>query len=299
MNRARRLALCRCLTLMLGGTATRGAHAGDLADLKARGELRHLGVVYANFVTGAGDGLDVELVQGFARSLGVRYRLVPSDFSTVTRDLLGQEPVAQGQQVHLRGNYEVRGDMIAAGFTVLPWRERVMLFSAPTFPTQVVLVARADSPVRPIVPGNDIQTDIRRTRALIGQGSLLVMPGTCLDPSLYNLTGQGLRLRPHTRSNNLNELVPALLQGDADFSLLDMSSAVLDLDKWAGQIKLLGPVSPLQTMAAAFAPRSPELRQAFNAYLGELRRSGAYARLIDKYYPGIQRSFPAFFSRAG
>ena len=72
MNRARRLALCRCLTLMLGGAATLGAQAGDLADLKARGELRHLGVVYANFVTGAGDGLDVELVQGFARSLGVR-----------------------------------------------------------------------------------------------------------------------------------------------------------------------------------------------------------------------------------
>jgi glutamine transport system substrate-binding protein len=299
MNRARRLALCRCLTLMLGGAATLGAQAGDLADLKARGELRHLGVVYANFVTGAGDGLDVELVQGFARSLGVRYRLVLSDFSTVTRDLLGQAPVAQGQQVQLRGSYEVRGDLVAAGFTVLPWRERVMLFSAPTFPTQVMLVARADSPARPIVPSNDIPTDIERTRALIGRGTVLVMPGTCLDPALYGLSGQGLRLRPFTRSNNLNELVPALLQGDADFSLLDMSSAVLDLDKWAGQIKLLGPVSPLQTMAAAFAPRSPELRQAFNAYLGELQRSGAYARLIDKYYPGIQRSFPAFFSRAG
>jgi hypothetical protein len=36
--------------------------------------------------------------------------------------------------------------MIAIGFTVLPWREKVLLYSAPTFPSQVLLVARADSP---------------------------------------------------------------------------------------------------------------------------------------------------------
>ena len=52
--------------------------ADDLADIKARGELRHLGINYANFVTGAGDGFDVELVQGFAKHIGVKYKLVPT-----------------------------------------------------------------------------------------------------------------------------------------------------------------------------------------------------------------------------
>jgi hypothetical protein len=293
------LTVCRGLLVSLACLWSLHASAGDLADLKARGELRQLGVVYANFVTGAGDGLDVELVQGFAASLGLRYRLVNTDFSSVVSDLLGQEAVVQGDKVQLRGHFPVRGDLIAGGFTVLPWRSRVLLFSTPTFPTQVMLVARADSSSRPITPSADIQADIQATKALIGRGSLLVMPGTCLDPSLYGLTGRGLQLRPYTRSNNLNELVPALLQGDADFSLLDMSSAVLDLDKWAGQIKLLGPVSPVQTMAAAFAPRSPELRQAFDAYLAQIQADGRYARLIDKYYPGIRRSFPAFFARGG
>lgn len=36
--------------------------AADLDEIKARGELRHLGIRYANFVTGSGDGFDVELV---------------------------------------------------------------------------------------------------------------------------------------------------------------------------------------------------------------------------------------------
>ena len=31
--------------------------AADLAEIKQRGEIRHIGIRYANFVTGAGDGL--------------------------------------------------------------------------------------------------------------------------------------------------------------------------------------------------------------------------------------------------
>lgn len=41
------------------------ANAADLPEIKARGELHHLGIRYANFVTGAGDGFDAELTQGF------------------------------------------------------------------------------------------------------------------------------------------------------------------------------------------------------------------------------------------
>jgi hypothetical protein len=107
--------------------------AADLADIRARGEIRHLGIHYANFVTGAGDGFDVELVQGFARRLGVRYRLVPTDFYNVIRDLLGKDVVRQGDEVTLRGDYPVQGDLIATGFTMLPWREKVLLYWAPTF----------------------------------------------------------------------------------------------------------------------------------------------------------------------
>ena len=67
--------------------------AADLAEIKQRGEIRHIGIRYANFVTGAGDGLDVELMQGFAKRIGVSYKLVYSDFYSVIRDLLGKDVV--------------------------------------------------------------------------------------------------------------------------------------------------------------------------------------------------------------
>ncbi len=282
--------------------------AVDLAEIRARGELRHLGIRYANFVTGSGDGFDVELVRGFAEHLGVRYTLVYSDFYAVIRDLLGKEVVRENAVLRLEGDYPVRGDMIAAGFTVLPWREEVLLFSAPTFPSQVLLVARTDSELSPIevraAPGvgavadalAEVDADIKATKALIGNRSLLVMEGTVLDPDNYGLSGDVLDLRVYTRSSNLNEMVPALLEHDAELTLLDVPDVILDLRKWAGRIKILGPVSEQQLMAAAFSTDSPQLRAAFDDYLRELKRDGRYDTLVDRYYPGIRRYFPEFFA---
>lgn len=273
------------------------AQAADLQEIKARGELRHLGIRYANFVTGAGDGFDVELVQGFARHLGVKYTLVYSDFYNVIRDLLGKDVVRQGNEVSLTGDFPVKGDMIATGFTVLPWRQAVLLYSQPTFPSQVMLVAPSDSPYKPIPGGKDLKEDIQATKALIGKKSLLVMERTCLDPANYGLKNIGIDLKPYSKSTNINEMVPTLLAGGASLTLLDVPSMLLDLRKWSGKIKVLGPVSEHQELAAAFPKDAPELQKAFDAYLKAIRADGTYDRLVDKYYPGIRRYFPEFFAR--
>jgi ABC-type amino acid transport substrate-binding protein len=280
--------------LLLGGPAT----AADLDEIQARGELRHLGIKYANFVTGAGDGFDVELMQGFARRIGVAYKLVYSDFYSVIRDLLGQEVVRRDGEVALTGSFPVKGDVIATGFTVLPWRQAVLSYSAPTFPSQVLLIAPAHSPLQPIAEGEDLDAEIRATKALIGNRSLLVMRQTCLDPASYGLDKVGIDLREYTRSTNLNEMVPALLNREAELTLLDVPDAILDLKKWAGQIKILGPISGHQDLAAAFPKDAPKLRDAFDAYLAKIKADGSYDRLVDKYYPGIRRYFPDFFARA-
>jgi ABC-type amino acid transport substrate-binding protein len=269
----------------------------DLKEIREKGELRHLGIRYANFVTGAGDGFDVELVQGFARHIGVGYKLVYSDFYSVVTDLLGKNVSRKGDTVELSGSHPVKGDMIATGFTILPWREKILLFSDATFPSQVLLVARATSDYKPIKGSTSIDSDIAETRRFIGGRSLLVMEKTCLDPANYDLKGKGLDLRPYTRSTNINEMVPTLLEGSVDFTLLDVPSAILDLQKWAGRIKVLGPISHTQELAAAFPKSSPQLRDAFNAYLRQIRNDGSYDALVRKYYPGIQRYFPEFFAR--
>src|SRR6202790_572568 len=124
--------------------------AADLAEIKQRGEIRHIGIRYANFVTGAGDGLDVELMRGFAKRIGVSYKLVYSDFYSVIRDLLGKDVVRTDCEVTLIGDYRVKGDVISTGFTMLRWREAILLYSDPVLPSQVLLVAPAGCELQPI-----------------------------------------------------------------------------------------------------------------------------------------------------
>jgi Bacterial extracellular solute-binding proteins, family 3 len=282
---------------LLGLLFATSSWAVDLAEIKQRGEIRHIGIRYANFVTGAGDGLDVELMQGFAKRIGVSYKLVYSDFYSVIHDLLGKEAVRKDGKVTLEGNYPVKGDVISTGFTMLPWREAVLLYSEPTLPSQVLLVAPADSELKPIEDGADLAADIASTRKIIGSKSVLVMERTCLDPTNYGLTNVGLDLKAYNKSANLNEMVPAMLNKEAELTLLDVPDAILDLRKWAGKIKILGPISDRQMLATAFPKDAPALRDEFNAYLHDIKASGVYDRLVDKYYPGIRRFFPEYFAK--
>ncbi len=289
--------LSRILLAVCGLMLMSSPQAADLAEIQARGELRHLGIRYANFVTGAGDGFDVELTQGFAKHIGVKYTLVYSDFYSVIRDLLGKNIRIKDGEVVLEGDFPVKGDMIATGFTYLPWRAKVLLFSKPTFPSQVVLIARADSDVKPIQGSDDLTRDIIETKALIGSQTLLVMEKTCLDPANYGLKDNGFELRLYTRSTNINEMVPALLNSEADLSLLDVPDLLLDMRKWAGKFKVIGPISEDQILASAFPEDAPKLRDAFNEYLLMIMSDGTYDRLVDKYYPGIRQYFPDFFKK--
>jgi len=277
------------IVLSLGGLAA----AGDLAQVKERGVLRHLGIPYANFVTGSGDGLEVELTQKFAEYLGVKYEFVKTEWSTVIQDLTGKKVKPKGTEIEIIGEAPVKGDIIANGFTILPWREKAVDFSLPTFPSQIWLIARADSKIRPIKPSHTIEKDVAASKALMKGRSVLSMENTCLDPRLYNLSATGAKVI--CTKGQLNDMAPALLKGDAEMTILDVPDALIALQKWPGKLKIIGPVSDKQQMAPAFAKDSPQLREAYNQFLVKVRKDGTYLRLINKYYPTARSFFPDFF----
>ena len=150
----------------------------------------------------------------------------------------------------------------------------------------------------PIVGSGNLSDDIRKTKAKLPGASTLVMEATCLDPNLYNLAGKGLDLRYYKRSTNLNEMVPAILNRDAETTLLDVPDALIALEKWPGSIKVIGPISEKQVMGVGFRKTSPELRAAYDTFFTKLRKDGTYNALVQKYYPSALSYFPEFFQAA-
>lgn len=281
--------LAGLLLCLAGGTG----YGADIAQIKQEGILRHLGVPYANFVTGSGDGLDVELMQLFAQHLGVEYRYVKTTWEEAIPDLTGKKTVLKGEEVQTIGAVPVKGDVIANGFTVLPSREKKVVFSTPTFPAQVWLIARADSSISPIQPTESIEKDIQIVRGLLNGHTVMGVRGTCLDPDLNDLQATGAKVICFPGS--LNEVAPALINGEAETTILDVPDAMIALEKWPGKIKIIGPISRSQVMGCAFDKSSGELCETFNRFFDQCRKDGTYMRLINKYYPMASSYFPEFF----
>jgi len=255
--------------------------------------IRHLAVPYARFVTGDGHGLDVELIKAFAKDTGREYVEVRTTWADWLSDLTGKKisPGANGPRVMQEA--AKKGELAAHGITVLEWRKAFVDFSIPTFPTQVWIIARADSQVRPIIPSKDLQKDIAQTKMLLGGKTLLGIKGLCVDPALYNLEETGALIRYFEGS--LNDIAPAVLKGEAELALLDAPDAMLALVKWPGQLKIIGPVTEVQDMAVAFAKGSVELRTEFNTFFKNFWKSKKYHELVMDYYPHILKYFPQFF----
>ena len=283
--------LCCLVTMLLAGQAS----ANDLEELKKRGELRHLGVPYANFVDGSGGGLSVAVMQRFAKHLGVKYTYVETSWETVIGDLIGKKVKPVGDDVEITGEVPVRGDLIGNGLTIVPWRQKVVDYSTPTFPTQVWLISGVDSGVLPISPSDNLDTDIAAVKKMLSGRSVLGKNNTCLDPSLYNLEAVGATTSSF--GGNLNDLAPAVINHAADFALLDVPDALVALEKWAGQILVLGPVSPQQHMGVGFRKESRELRLEFNRFFKQLKDDGTYVQLVKKYYPAVFDYYPDFFTQ--
>jgi len=280
----------------LTATAKRGC-AGDLDEVRKAGKLRHLGIVYANFVTREKTGLDVELMQMFSKHIGVAYEFVESDWKNILPDLIGKSVIPRGQsEVEITGEAPVRGDVIATGFTILPWREKLVDFSQKTFPTGVWLIARSDSPIKPIKPTENINKDITAVKRKLSGMSVLTLKNSCLDPDLYGLGNINAIVKLFPADQNLDGMIPAVLAKMADTTLMDVPVALIALENWPGEIKVIGPISPPQKMACAFAKTSPGLRQAFDQFLRKCKADGSYKKLVKKYYPSVFLYYPDFIT---
>ncbi|MCX7816181.1 MAG: transporter substrate-binding domain-containing protein [Syntrophales bacterium] len=268
----------------------------DLKEVRERGVLRHLGIPYAKFVTGTGEGMDVDIMRLFANHLGVRYEFVKTDWHEVFGDLTGFKVKPKGKdEVEFIEKVPIKGDVAASGITVLPWREKIVSFSKPLFPNQVWAVTRKDSPMKPIISHGNVDRDIEATRKTITGKTIMGKFGTCLDPHLYGLEIIAGKLVDFPGS--INDIAPAVLEGKAEVALLDLPDALVALQRWPGLLKIIGPVSDKQYMAAAFSKDAPQLKEEFDRFLAKLMNDGRYHRIVKKYYPHARNFDPEFFKK--
>jgi ABC-type amino acid transport substrate-binding protein len=95
----------------------------------------------------------------------------------------------------------------------------------------------------------------------------------------------------------LNDIAQAVLEGRADYCILDCPDTLVALRKWPKEPKVIGPISEVQSMGVGFRPDAVALKAEFNRFLEKIKENGTYYRIVNKYYPDIFFYFPETFQQ--
>jgi ABC-type amino acid transport substrate-binding protein len=253
--------------------ASSPAAASDLADIKARGKLIMLSfpLVEGAFVTVDVEamrtlgrkltemndpehfrGVDVDLMKGFAQSLGVKLEIKP-------------EP--GGYEALLPALDRREGDLVSSSLTVTPKRLAVVDFSTPYFLQWVVAAVRPDSKIASVA-------DLKGKKVAVMQGSSQFerLQGLNLNPKIQ-LTSFALQ--------NYN----AVLEGEAEFTLMDSWAAVGEpVSSTYPGLKVAARVGDVGYGVAV--RKGSDLKAALDAYIEGLRRSGELEKLLARHGQG-------------
>ncbi|WP_066856009.1 transporter substrate-binding domain-containing protein [Halodesulfovibrio spirochaetisodalis] len=281
-------ALIFCIFSILSFHST--SYSITLSEIRARGELRHLGVPYARFADTNADGLDCALMRRFSEYIGVTYKFIPTTWTNAIPDLTGFD-------VHSNTTTSVKGDVLASGLTILKNRKQHVLFSLPTFTAQVWLLAKPKADIQPISPTGNLSKDIIKTIAKTSKKTVYGIENICIDvrlfPHLQNIAGAVKNVALQSMKQPIS-----FITSKYNIFLMESPSALMALETWPYSFKIIGPIARQQNMGVAFALDSPELKEKFNVFFTKLWESGEYRKLVNCYYPNSYIYFNKFFMKS-
>ena len=191
-------------------------------------------------------GIDIEIAQAIAEKLGLELVIDDMDFNAA---LLA---VQQG-----------KSDMVMAGVTVDPDRQKVMDFSNSYATGVQVIIVKEDSNV---------------TADTLGDFMIGTQKGTTSD--IYCSDDFGAE---HvTTYDSSITAVQALINGQVDCVVVDNAPAQ-ELVKANPGLKILDTEYVTEDYAIGFAKGNTELVEAVNKALAELTADGTIQKIIDKY----------------
>jgi ABC-type amino acid transport substrate-binding protein len=231
------------------------AAAADLAGIKARGSLRVLAAadedpVWFSLRAGQSSGFEREVLEGFARLHKLRFEAIPvARWEEAIPMLLRQD-----------------GDVVG-GMSITPERRQRVDFSTELLPARSIVVTR-----RPAAPV--------RTLAELRAARVAIVPNTTWAEALEKA---GVPVSRALRVADISAAVEAIQTGHADATVTGVVDFLLQRRKHRD---LEAGLALGEALSSAWAVRKscPELRQALDAYLAELRRSPNWSRLLVKYF---------------
>jgi len=241
--------------LLVALTSALLSSAADLGEVEKRGELRVLAMVDDPkdefFTDRPGVGLDRELLEAFASLHKVKLVVVPAP----AWDRL--VPMLQ----------EDRGDVVAGRVTVTDARRRLVDFTAEVFQTRAVVVTRKPHRVVASVE------ELRREKV-----------GTVKGTSLANAVAAA-----GVPPGNVDDSIPsgglpaALKAGPVTAIVLGIENAITERRKDpALQVGVF--LGPPGALAWAVRKEDRALLAALDEYLGRVRRTSTWSRLVVKYF---------------
>lgn len=190
-------------------------------------------------------GFDAEIIKEAAKRMGIEYKWLNTNFD-------GLIPALQTKKV----------DIVIAGMSVTPEREKAVNFSIPYLTSNVAIVTNSKNPIKDM---NDLSGK-----------SYGVELGTTKEASARKI--DGAEVVPF--SSTTGALV-ALKSGKIDGMVLDESVSSKYIEK-NPELVLVG-VMEGEPKAAAFNKDDKELMENFSKVLEEMMADGTVAELREKY----------------
>jgi putative amino-acid transport system substrate-binding protein len=197
-------------------------------------------------------GAEVDLMKGFAKSLGVRLEI---------------HAIVEGYDALFPALQRGEGDLVASEITITPKRQEIADFSAPYLADWLAVVVRRDWPQEAKL--TSVADLAGKKGAVIGGSSHLEVLHAMAPEVKLQLTSFDL------------ESLEAVEHGDADFTLIETTvpvGAVLD-----AMHPDLTVAFRLKEMGNGIAVRKgSDLRAPLDAYLSRLKKSGELKRILDR-----------------
>jgi len=203
-------------------------------------------------------GFEYDLVNTFADYLGVKLEII----------------IAEQWDEMIPALMDGRGELIAAGMTITPKREKRIAFSNGYTATQQYIIAHRDN------------RDIKKAEDLAGK-TVHVRKGTSYQEGLEALKREGIDLTIELQDNTpTEELIQQVAEKSIAFTVADKNIALLNRRYYPSAV-LAFSISEREELGWALNVNAHELLKSANTFFNTIKKNGEFARIYNKYFADI------------